>query len=177
MPFLVILLFILLTPVSALANCITLDITLWTVNQRSLLSHVIATAANDTITVHVLTENSVEVCTPTVDLATFDSATLQAAAQALFIIHEDTKTARPARRNAADIEVRTNNLCTATYAEVENRLETIQATVQAAIDAIDATGTVAKVKTALTLENDRRTAIDKQLAKCLLGRATLQGQE
>ena len=143
---------------SASAACLTTDRSAWTKAQREryfMVAYRLVFEAGENI---VPTQSGDELCFAgsTVDLVTvLAPVTLLAQIDAAILADQQATAAEQALQAAYDAEVATNDLCTATLAELDSRID-------AAIDATP--NTVNGMKTLL------RAAL-KKVARCLRARA------
>lgn len=159
--------------VRAQATCAVFSVTEWSRDEythiRAAVNAAIAPEVVETTWVRGKVGEEVEVCAPTFDVATLNLATLRTSAATLHQAQVAADAARAVNETDAVTELDTSQFCrTATLAQIESRLDTQHTAMQADIDAINATNTIAKVQTAMTTMNNRRTAIDKATIRCLI---------
>ena len=147
----------------AWADCISLDLTGWTLEQRRFLNHVTSTTLNSSVQV-TEADTSAEVCAPGTTSG-LQAGTLQTMAQALVVDQANAAAQAAAERVTLEQEQTTNPACNVT--SLQDALDKIngqQVAIQADIDAIT---NIATAKTALTTTNNRLTTIDANIVKCL----------
>jgi hypothetical protein len=158
------------------ADCITLDLSAWTAEERGLVNHAAIQVLNAPLRAQPVGENAVEVCSD-VSTVSLDAAALRTSIQTFLAARNAAESTRQANIASARTEVQTNALCRAPIATLEQRVDTEKAAIQADIDAIDATGTIGDTKLAMTTMLNRTMAALKFMLRCEYSRAVLQGEE
>ena|SRR3990167_3714522 len=176
-------LFLFLTPlVSAIEICVDVDVSAWTQAQRNARQAIAYVLANDVggqnlhphspSGAQVTEVGNTQICftDPLFDVPTVITTQTMLNQYAIMIANNQTDAATEAQRQAAfESEVTTNDLCTASLVEIENRIDTEVAALQAQLDA---TTTAAEVKAHLRNQfYPKLGAVFRKLGRCVRARA------
>jgi len=175
---LIVLLSVLAIPTYSWAACVVIDIGSLTIQQRGKLSAA-AHRITSPVTMRWLVNNNpattqaqathVDLCAADVSKLTINTLNTHLSDITSEQITEDTAIAQTeATKAEASTEVSTNNLCTATLAQIVSRIDAAKATIQTDIDS---TVTLLNARTALTTMNNQYAEALKKIAKCMFARS------
>ena len=167
------LMILLTTPVWAAEECVTVDTATWTQAQKNRLPALAGSLAGvqgDTRIPTRYTESLICWDDPTFDVPTvITTQTILDRYAMEEAVRQSAETAEATRQVAFESEVMTNDLCTASLAEIESRIDTEVAALQTQLDA---TTTAAEVKAHLRNQlYPKLGAVFKKIARCLKARA------
>ena len=162
----------LLTVSLARANCVDLNITTFTQQQRDFLTSGAITLEPTIDRVQRLHPAEIHLCSPTADLSSLTASALQTASQAAYDAQVTVNASKATEEAEITTELNTSQFCrTATFAQIASRVATQKAAVQ--VD-IDASTNIATAKTAMTTLNNRTWAAFEALARCTIGEQRLR---